>query len=88
MYALTSDEIRGPAASRRVTHPQPRYAGERFASSPRSRRQRSWPSEQFNLTLSIFNETQLARHLLFYGIFALLLGWEADRRISAGGSTA
>ncbi len=31
----------------------------------------------FNLTLSVFNQTELAGHLPFYGIMALLLVWEA-----------
>ena len=31
----------------------------------------------FNVTLSVFNETELAGHLPFYGIMALLLLWEA-----------
>jgi uncharacterized membrane protein YphA (DoxX/SURF4 family) len=30
----------------------------------------------FNLTLSVFNQTELAGHLPFYGIMALLLVWE------------
>lgn len=31
----------------------------------------------FNLTLSVFNQTELAGHLPFYGIMALLLVWDA-----------
>jgi len=31
----------------------------------------------FNLTLSVFNQTELAGHLPFYGIMALLLVWES-----------
>ena len=29
----------------------------------------------FNLTLSVFNQTELAGHLPFYGIMALLVVW-------------
>ena len=32
----------------------------------------------FNLTLSVFNQTELAGHLPFYGIMALLLVWDTD----------